>query len=132
MEYPIPKKWKKIFRVNNTWNNCDDLVLEGKIVCECGCSAFTVKHFAYENDEGSLEVLNDEKGFVMVVKAVCGDCGKEWELFDLSKHGYDGIICGKSAYTVNDVQLKAISLSCCGERMFEIEPKIETYLPFPK
>ena len=36
-----------------------------------------------------------ENKYAQAVRAVCGDCGADYLLYDFALHGYDGLICGE-------------------------------------
>lgn len=122
MEYPIPKHLKEVFRVSNF----DGHDLDGKIVCTCGCNAFGIKYFGWIWDDGGLAVVNEGEGYALVVKAVCRDCKKEWLIFDLSKHGFEGLV-NEGGVPVPEKMLKCYS--CCDNSSYEFDIGIETEDP---
>lgn len=111
-----PKHLEKILRVTDY----DDRgTLDGKIVCECGCETFGVRYFGeiYPPNCIGVQAMGENR-YACVVKAVCRNCGKEWLLFDYSKHGYDGFIC-EDGVTVPDEKL--VTAVAGEERDFEVE-----------
>ena len=122
MNYPIPRHLTEILRVSDFDGNN----LDGKIVCTCGCNSFGIKYFGGILSDGGLSVEKYGERYALVVKAVCRDCGKEWLIFDLSKHGFDGLV-NESGVAVPEESL--IRYSCCDDSVYEIEVGIETEDP---
>lgn len=87
----LPTHLEKILRVTDYDERG---TMDGQIVCECGCETFGVKYFGENYPPHSVGLQKVENGCALVVKVLCRGCGKEWELFDFAKHGYDGFICG--------------------------------------
>lgn len=115
-----PKHLEKILRVTDY----DDRgTLDGEIVCECGCETFGIKYFGdvYPPHIIGTRTMGENRD-ACVVKAVCRNCGKEWLIFDYSKHGYDGFIC-RDGVTVPDEEL--ITAVAGEERDFGVEISIE-------
>lgn len=114
----LPTHLEKILRVTER----EDTYLDGKIVCECGCNTFGIRYFG-EGYPPHCIGMNEYGGkYALVVRAVCRGCGREWELFDFAKHGYDGFIC-EDGVSVPDEEL--IEASAGDERDFEIKMGIE-------
>lgn len=122
MEYPIPRHLTEILRVSEF----DGYNLDGKIVCTCGCNSFRINYYGELLRDGGISVDNYGNGYALVVKAICRDCGKEWLIFDLSKHGFDGLVC-EDGVPVPEESLK--SYSCCDDSSYEIDIGIETEDP---
>lgn len=120
--YPVPRHLVKIFKPDT--DHCDEHSLDGKIVCDCGCKEFYIKVFAELDDEQIPHVCSYEDDWALVIKVLCKDCKKEWILFDMSKHGYNGYVC-QDGVTVPDSELKGYSCSGCGNETFEIKVGIE-------
>lgn len=99
-----------------------DCFLSGKIVCGCGCETFGIRYFGEQYPPACLGVRAYNGRYALVVKAVCRDCGKEYELFDFAKHSYDGFICEDGASVPDD---ELITAAADGERGFEIEMSVE-------
>lgn len=94
---------------------------DGQIICTCGSRDFGVKYFG--ESEGGMAVPKRYKDkYALVVNAVCGGCGKNWELFDFAKHGYDGLICGEGITVPADMTRLCPE---CGGSLFEVEMGIE-------
>lgn len=119
----VPKHLEKILRVSEY---VDRGTLSGQIVCECGCKTFGIKYFGEVYQPGKIAVNKIGEKYALVVKAVCRGCGKEWELFDFAKHGYDGLIC-EDGVSVPESELVDVAAAdnCDFERDFEIDMSIE-------
>lgn len=114
----LPTHLEKILRVTES----SETTVDGQIVCECGCCTFGIKYFG-ESYPPHCIGLNEYGGkYALIVRAVCRDCGKEWELFDFAKHGYDGFIC-EDGVSVPDEEL--IDAAASDERDFEVKIGIE-------
>ena len=116
----LPKHLEKILRVTE-YDDCG--TMDGQIVCECGCETFGIRYFGENYAPYCVGVQSmGEQKYACVVKSVCRDCGKEWQLFDFAKHGYDGLICGDGV-TVPDKEL--IDAAAGDERDFKVKISIE-------
>lgn len=115
----VPKHLKKILRVNEYDNRG---TISGQIVCECGQKTFGIKYFGEIYRPGCIGMSEYNGKYAHTVKAVCRVCGKEWELYDFAKHGYDGLICG-DGISVPDSEL--VDVAANDERDFEINMSIE-------
>lgn len=115
----VPKHLEKILRISEY----DDRgTMSGKIVCECGCQTFGIKYFGEVFEPGCIGMAKYDGKYAHTVKAVCRGCGKEWELYDFAKHGYDGLIC-EDGISVPDKEL--IDVAANDERDFEVKMSIE-------
>lgn len=115
----LPSHLEKILRVSEY----DELgTISGKIVCECGCKSFGIRYFGENYPPHCVGVKEVESRYACVVKALCRDCGKEWLLFDFSKHSYDGFIC-EDGVSVPDENL--IAAAAGDELDFEIKMSME-------
>lgn len=111
----LPAHLEKILRVTER----GDGYMNGKIVCECGCGTFGIRYFGEVSKSGCIGVqAHGENRYAARIMADCRGCGKEWELFDFAKHGYDGLIC-EDGVSVSDEEL--ISFTNGSERDFEVE-----------
>lgn len=115
----VPKHLEKILRVNEYDNRG---TLSGQIICECGCKTLGIKYFGEVYRLGCIGMSEYNGKYAHIVKAVCRGCGKEWELYDFAKHGYDGLICGDGV-SVPDSEL--VDAAADDERDFEINMSIE-------
>lgn len=114
----LPTHLEKIFKVTER----EDTYLSGRIVCECGCETFGVRYFGEPYPPHCVGVNKVGDRYALVLKSVCRGCGKEHELYDFSKHAYDGLICGDGVSVPNDKLVDA----CAGdERDFKIEMSVE-------
>lgn len=118
---PIPRHLRNILIVSE--DDYDENNLQGKIQCTCGCRNIKLKIYA---EEHSTHISVDEyKGdYGLRIAGLCPACNKEFDIFDMAKHGYDGFVChdGKS---VEDIDLKNYYCSDCKNSTFEVEVGIE-------
>ena len=114
----LPTHLEKILKVSER----DDTNISGQIVCECGCKIFGIRYFGEGYPPHCIGVNEYGGKYALNVRAVCRECGKEWELFDFAKHGYDGLICGDGV-SVSDSDL--ITAVANDERDFEASVSIE-------
>lgn len=119
--FPIPRHLIKIYKVNS--NSSDEHNLEGHIHCDCGCQQFEILIFA-DMDNDNPQVCEYEDDYAFVIKSICKDCKKEWLLFDMFRHGYNGYVC-HDGVTVPDSKLKEYVCPECKNRFFEIAVGIE-------
>lgn len=70
---------------------------DGEIICQCGCRAFKIRCFGefYGKYKMGIRKCKYENKYAQAVRAVCGDCGADYLLYDFALHGYDGLICGE-------------------------------------
>ena len=76
MDYPIPSHLRGLLIPSEGEDNCE-FQITGTLRCSCGCEVFSVR----ESNDGMIAQLN------------CRDCGREIELFDAGKHGWNGFVC---------------------------------------
>lgn len=114
----LPAHLEKILNVSER----DDNSMSGQIVCECGCKTFGVRFFGEGYPPHCIGVNEYNGKYALTVRAVCRGCGKQWELFDFAKHGYEGLICD-DGISVPDEAL--IDAAAGDERDFEINMSIE-------
>lgn len=114
----LPTHLEKILRVTER----SETTLDGRIVCECGCKTFGIRYFGESYPPHCIGVNEHGGKYALTVRAVCRGCGKEWELFDFAKHGYDGLICGDG---VSVPESELIEAAAGDERDFEIGMAIE-------
>lgn len=121
---PIPRHLQEIFRADMQLS--DENHLEGIIKCTCGCSSFKIKTFSSSyRQERCIHVKKYKNGFALVLYSVCESCSKEWLLFDLSKHGYDGFVCHDGIEIAEDTKLKVYQCLECDGKSFGISFGIE-------
>lgn len=113
-----PKHLKEIFHPTGR----DDT--EGYIICTCGCKTFGLQYYGEQyNGYISLHKVSHLR-YGLLVKAVCTDCKKEWELFDYGKHSYNGFVCGEGeGVVIPDSELKSFTAN--GKDTFEIKISFE-------
>lgn len=95
MEYPIPTHLRDYLIPREEEENCEFQVT-GTLRCSCGCREFSVT----ESNEGMLAHL------------YCKDCGKEIELFDAGKHGWNGFVCHMDPVDRSAQSWKAVCDEC--------------------
>lgn len=118
---PIPTHLKDIMAVDE---ECfDGEWLEGKIKCTCGCCDVKLKIYGEDHDQ-YLTVKEYQDDFGFRVAAVCAECGKEMDLIDMAKHGYDGFVCGNGV-PVDDADLQPYFCRECRGDVFSAEVRIE-------
>ncbi|MDE6728694.1 MAG: hypothetical protein K2J80_12265 [Oscillospiraceae bacterium] len=114
----LPTHLEKILRVTES----SETTLDGRIVCECGCKTFGIRYFGESYPPHCIGVNEYSGKYALTVRAVCRECGKEWELFDYAKHGYDGFICEDGVSVPNE---ELIDAAADNERDFEVKIGIE-------
>lgn len=115
----LPAHLKKILWVNE-YNECGNI--SGKIICECGCESFGLRYFGENYLPYCAGIKEVENRYALIIKVICRKCGKEWLLFDFSKHSYDGFIC-EDGVSVPDEKL--VLASADGECDFKIKISME-------
>ena len=120
--YPIPRHLVEIFNVNTEESSEYDI--KGKISCTCGCDKFGIRTYAEYDKEGCPHVYEYKGDYAFVVKCICKDCQKEWLLFDLSKHGFEGFLWHEGA-EVPDSELEKYHCLKCNSEYLEIIVEIE-------
>lgn len=121
MDYPIPTHLKEILVIDE--KTSDMHCIDGSLKCTCGCEKFSLKIFS-EHYNQQLSVAKKDNGFAFVIKAVCADCGKDWIVIDLSKHGYDGFVF-KDGLPVDDSELEKYLCPKCKKEYFSVKVGIE-------
>lgn len=119
---PVPDYLKEILEVDSEKSNAYNL--EGELCCTCGCHHFSIKTYAEMDQRNCPHVTQYGNGYAFVIRAVCCDCGADYQVFDLAKHGYDGFVC-HDGVTVPDSELKPYSCKTCRENSFKIAIGIE-------
>lgn len=114
----LPTHLEKILRVTEQ----SETTLDGQIVCECGCKTFGIRYFGEGYPPHCVGINKYGEKYALNVRAVCRKCTKEWELFDYSKHAYDGLF-GGDGVSVPDEEL--IEAAAGDERDFEVKMSIE-------
>lgn len=118
---PIPTHLQNFLMVNSLKSDMNNV--EGRLCCSCGCQGFKIKAFDIdENNHASVGRYNDD--YAMKISTDCCNCGKNLLLFDMSKHGYDGFVCGDGTTVPNE---KLIPFYCdkCQSNNFEVSLLIE-------
>lgn len=95
---------------------------DGEIICECGCRAFKIRCFGEFYGKYKMAVQKYENKYAQAVRAVCGDCGADYLLYDFALHGYDGLICGEGI-PVPDELLEDFTTET--DNLFEIKMFLE-------
>ncbi len=98
MELPIPRHLTEYLIPVPEEENCEFQVT-GTLRCTCGCEAFSVM----ESNDGLL------------ARAACRNCGKEIELLDAGKHGWNGFVCHLDPLDRTEKLWKAACEECKGE-----------------
>lgn len=118
---PIPTHLKDILVCDE--NDFDGERLKGKIRCICGCSDMKLKILAEDCGE-NISVTDYKDGFGLRIVGICAECGKEFDLFDRAKHGYNGFVC-HDGEAVEDTDLKPYACYKCGGDTFNVEMEFE-------
>lgn len=100
----------------------DDEGMEGEIVCQCGCRAFKIRCFGEFYDKNKMSINEYENKYGQAVRAVCGECGTDYLLYDFALHGYDGLIC-EEGIAVPDERLDDFITET--DNLFEIKMFLE-------
>ena len=98
--------------------------VDGIIRCLCGYECFHIKIYA-DTGNGYPQVCKYSEGYALIVKAICKDCGKEYLIFDNSKHGWNGFVCHYGA-DVPDKELKSWNCPKCSCVIHNIEISIDS------
>ncbi|MDE7230381.1 MAG: hypothetical protein K2N56_07860, partial [Oscillospiraceae bacterium] len=114
----VPKHLSGLLNVTEN----GETYMNGKIVCECGCSAFGIRYFGEQYPPSCVGIQAVDGRYALIIKAKCRDCGKEYRLFDYAKHSYDGLICGDGVSVPDEELITAVADD---ERYFEIEMSVE-------
>jgi DNA-directed RNA polymerase subunit M/transcription elongation factor TFIIS len=96
-ELPIPNHLNDIFHTNLDADH-SEFVVEGKIVCTCGCENLEI-HFV-GNDEHftkdkSIRTLDIEGHVFLNIQVNCPDCKSNYLIFDIDSHGWNGFLLGE-------------------------------------
>lgn len=114
----IPKHLKGIFHPTDTDGT------EGDIICECGCDTFGIRYFGENEVIGNIGLSKYNGKYALTVHTVCRNCGKEWEIFDFVKHGFDGVV-NDDGNSVPESEL--IDAAAGEERDFKVKMSIELF-----
>lgn len=125
--YPIPRHLTRIFQVNVVETTEYDL--KGTIRCDCGCRQFRIKTVSNIDQKGNLHLTkckqnNSLQNYALAIVGTCKSCGRDWLIFDMSKHGFSGYIC-HDGVALSITELKAYHCPKCGKNSFYIEVEIE-------
>jgi len=107
---PIPKHLQGIFITEG--ENNSEFQVSGIIRCACGCENFRIRVFA-DTDNNDVRIQEYEDDYALMIKANCKDCGKEYLIYDYSRHGWNGFVCG-DGISVPDEKLSGWGCSKCG------------------
>jgi len=118
---PIPTHLKDILLVDE--KEFDGNSICGKIGCTCGCRNIKLNIYANEHkDYIGVKKYKDNYGFR--IAGTCGECGKQFDIFDMAKHGYDGFVC-QDGISVEDTDLWGVTCGKCQGDMFDVNIEIE-------
>ena len=106
MELPIPTHLADYF---TSIGENDEYNVTGVIHCDCKCEEFEV----WES--------NDHQ----IVKLICKQCGKEIELFDAGKHGWNGFVC-KDDFLDRSLPLEKYVCPECSHDAFNVSISISS------
>ena len=107
MNYPIPTHLQPFLNVVGDDNS--EYEVTGVIHCPCGCDEFEV----FES--------NDRQ----IVKLKCKKCGKEIEVLDTGKHGWNGFVC-KDDFTDRSLPFNQFVCDECGKDSFKVTVSISS------
>jgi len=118
--YPIPKHLKDV--LDPVGEESSEKYVNGIVRCSCACECFHIKVYA-DIAEGFPQIGEYKGGYALVVAAVCTDCGKEYPIFDISKHGWNGFVCHDGT-SVPDHKLKSWYCPKCGKDIYKMKISI--------
>lgn len=122
--YPVPRHLTEIFETDP--DKTDEYNLEGALRCSCGCRQFQIKTYSEIGEDGCPGVAGYSDGYSFVIKGICRSCKKEWLIFDMSKHGYNGFVCHEDFnLEPPDTELKMYYCPKCSKNAFEMRLGIE-------
>ena len=119
---PIPKHLKDILVPMGEGN--DEYCVSGVIRCLCGCESFRMKYFA-DVKEGIPYISVYKDNEALMIKTICNDCAKEYLIFDISKHGWNGFVC-HDGLSVPDDELKPWQCPKCANSNLNMGIAIES------
>ena len=102
----------------NIYETHDNVAIAGKLICDCGCSLFSIFHTG-KVTKGVLAPYLVNKDKQIVIKAVCKDCGKSIIVFDSKIDGINPLV--GNLYTSEKFLIKNI------KEDFEITLKYNYY-----
>lgn len=118
---PIPTHLKEILQVDE--DTFDGHNMDGKLKCTCGCDDIRLRIYGEEHREHiSVRRYKDNYGFRIM--GSCALCGKDFEIFDMAKHGYNGFVC-HDGVPVEDADLKEYLCGACQGDNFAVDVGIE-------
>ncbi len=133
---PVPTYLKSYIDVDKEKSN--DSNLEGKVKCSCGCQELRLKIFAEKSDEEPYESISDcdgysvigcdeyKNGFALKILGECSKCKNQFDIFDISKYGFEGFVTKPDYYyTPNDNELESNVCPKCGNNLFEVGIALE-------
>lgn len=120
---PIPTHLKNILQVDEAKFNRDSNGLDGKIQCTCRCDSIKLKIYANQhNNYIAIKYYKNDWGFR--VCGICSSCGANYDLFDMSKHGFNGFVCHE-VIAVDDVDLEPYFCPVCKHDCFQAQIGLE-------
>jgi len=118
----FPKHLQNII-VSNTTYLYEDSMLHGELCCTCGERRFSVQIFALAQENNVL-VKVYEGQYTLYIMMRCAKCGKEWLIFDYTKHGYNALVC-KNGVRIPDKLIEAWRCPECRGDIFTVKISIE-------
>ena len=107
MDYPIPTHLQQFLEPVGEENS--EYEVTGTVRCTCGCKNFEV----WQSNERQI------------IKLVCKQCGKEIQLFDAGKHGWNGFVCGDD-FLDQTLPFEKHTCPDCDEDVFEVTVHISS------
>ncbi|MGM9969001.1 MAG: hypothetical protein ACI35S_01225 [Anaeroplasma sp.] len=102
----------KIYKIH------DNVAIEGKLICDCGCHLFSIFHTG-KVTKGILAPYLIKKDKQIVIKAVCKDCGRTIIILDSKIDGINPLVC--NTFTEKKFSIRNITEN------FEIDLKYNYY-----
>jgi hypothetical protein len=90
------------------------------LVCACGCEEHRIVGYWWRNPDFRNELV-----FLSPLTLKCNSCGKETELIDTDRHGYDAEIGGIVATARSKGERSEYSCSHCGPRGMNVIVRFE-------
>lgn len=118
----FPKHLQNIIDPNTTYLQ-EDSLLHGELCCTCGEKKFSVQIFALAQENNVL-VKEYEGQYALYIVMRCAKCGKEWVIFDYTKHGYNALV-SKNEVQISDKLIEEWYCPECRENLFTVKITIE-------
>ncbi len=93
--YPLPKHLRQLLVVDCAKSGEHEVF--GSIRCECGSETFNALFVGERNEEEPkhfLQIANVDGHWFFLLGASCAFCRKQFLLFDMEFHGWNGYVCG--------------------------------------